>query len=852
MEPQREDAGSVPWEVPARLDQMLAESALTYAERTAIVDGRLRLTYAELDAVVTRAANLLSSRGLRSGERVALDALNGVAFVIFYYAILRAGGVVVPLNVLIGSSLLAQRLDDSGAAMLVCVVGPDGLPAADTAHGAVEKVPSCREVMIVDAGKDSLDRLLDADQAAPPPDPAGSDDPSGSDDAAVISYPRRTPGMPKGVLLTHDAMLHNAASIAHTLNPARTPYVHLVALPLFHLLTQTMQLNAGIATGATLVLMPRFEPGAALGSMANERVTTVVATPSMLWALVRAAEEHPTEAQNARASLRLVSSQLAPLPAAVRDAVAEQLGVLPLEGFGLSETGMLALHARPGDTRPESVGGPVEGAEVRLVDADGTVLDGPGTGELHVRGPGLMREYYHHPEATAAALADGWYRTGNIARRAEDGHYVMVDRPTHLIMRGGLAVYRRALEEALLTHPAISSARVVAVRHPRHGEEVRTVIERDPRAVVSEAELLQWAREQLPGLAGTDLELVKAPPGAGRLERAKTLGTQLLPGVLFAAAGTAVAFAVNLVVPFLSPLTAGVLLGVVLANIGLVPARVRPGLAISTRRLLRAGVVFLGLQLSLFELAGLGAPLLAVVVVTVVFGFVAARWVGRLLGVSRDLSLLTAAGFSICGASAIAAMEGASDADEDEVATSIALVTIFGTIAMFGWPLLQGVLHLGDEAYGAWSGASVHEVAQVVAAASPAGAAALATAVVVKLARVIMLAPLVAVVAFLARRRSDTSSAAGGRKPPLVPLFVVGFLVMVVVRTTGVLPQPVLDVAKIGTTALLAAALFGLGTGVRVRVLLATGPRALALGAISTVAIAAVAYVGVLLAVGLG
>ncbi|MDN5770448.1 MAG: putative sulfate exporter family transporter, partial [Microlunatus sp.] len=434
----------------------------------------------------------------------------------------------------------------------------------------------------------------------------------------------------------------------------------------------------------------------------------------------------------------------------------------------------------------------------------------------------------------------------------EDGHFVMVDRPTHLIMRGGLAVYRRAVEEALLTHPGISEAKVVAVPHTRHGEEVHTVIERDPRAVVSEAELLQWAREQLPGLTGTEMELATVPADASRIERISSVTRQLLPGVAFAAAGTAVAFAVNLVVPFLSPLTAGVLLGVVLANLGWVPTQVRPGLAVSTRRLLRAGVVFLGLQLSLVELAGLGVPLLVVVVVTVVFGFLATRWIGVRLGVSRNLSLLTASGFSICGASAIAAMEGASDADEDEVATAIALVTIFGTIAMFGWPLLQPLLGLGDEAYGAWSGASVHEVAQVVAAASPAGAAALATAVVVKLARVIMLAPLVAVVAYLARRRSHAERDPSGRRPPLVPLFVLGFLAMVVLRTTGVVPQNVLDVTKILTTALLAAALFGLGTGVRVRVLLSTGPRALALGAISTVVLAAVAYAGVLLAVGAG
>lgn len=830
---------------PARIDQVLEQSAASYPERTAIVDGSLRWTYVELNTAVNRAANLLLSRGVRPGDVVALDCRNATEFVVCYYAILRAGGVVAALNVLLGSRLLAQRLEDSGAALLLCLVSADGVPAADTARTAVERVPSCRDVVLLGDGEQSL---ADLTRAQPE---TWTSPPAGPHDAAVISYPRRAPGVPKGVVLTHAAMLHNAAAISHSLYGAPTPDVHLVALPLFHLVTQTMQLNAGIAAGAKLVLMSRFEPVAALRSMAAEGVTILVAAPSMLWALAEAAEEHQEETQSARATLRMVSAQLAPLPAAVHSAVAEQLGVLPLAGFGLSETGMVALHARPGDTRPESVGLPVEGAEVRLVDPDGTVVPGPGTGELEVRGPGLMREYLHDPEATAAAVHDGWYRTGNIARREPDGHFAMVDRPTHLVIRGGHAIYRRAVEEALLTHPAINAATVVAVPHPRHGEELRTVIERDPQSVLSEAELLQWAREQLPGLADTELQVARAA-GASRLESLRALTGHLLPGVAFAAAGTVVAFLVNHFVSVLSPLTAGVLLGVVLANVGLVPARVRPGLAISTRRLLRAGVVFLGLQLSLLELAGLGVPLLVVVVVTVVVGFFATRWIGERLGLSRDLALLTATGFSICGASAIAAMEGASDADEDEVATAIAMVTIFGTIAMFGWPLLQQPLHLGDEAYGAWSGASIHEVAQVVAAAAPAGAAALAVAVVVKLARVIMLAPLVALVAFMARRRSNADHDSGGRRPPLVPLFVLGFLVMIVVRTTGVLPTGVLAAAKILTTALLAAALFGLGTGVRVRVLLSTGPRALVLGAFSTVMLAAVAYAGVLLAVGTG
>ncbi|MCK9516258.1 MAG: putative sulfate exporter family transporter [Ottowia sp.] len=833
-------------EQPARLDHLLARTARANADRTAIVKWSRRLSYAELDRAVSRMANLLISRGVKAGDRVALSALNGPEFVVAYYGIMRAGAIVVPLNALIGGQLLTRRLRDCGAVMHICVVGPDGVPSADAAQNAARQVPSCRELILIDPTETALDALLgeqpdtlDLVRSAP-------------GDAAVMTYPKRTRGPVSGVLLTHAALMYGAAAIADLFRgDGGEPQVQLVALPLFHVVTQSLQLNAGIAVGATLVMKPRFDPDAALELIAAEKITTFVATPSMLWALASAAQQAPSQAEAARACLRMVSSQLAPLPVAVRDTFEQQLGVLPLEGFGLSETGMVALHARPGDREPGSVGTPLEGTQVRLVDSAGTEIAGPDTGILQVRGPGLMAGYYQQPDTTESVMHDGWFHTGYYARRSETGHYVMVDRPTHIIMRRGIAVYRRTVEEALLTHPAISSTKVVATPDARNSEDVVTVIERDPKAVISEHELLQWAYEQLPGLAGTRFELTQAPAGATRAEKTRLFATQLLPGFAYAAAGTLLAFLINWLVPVVSPLTAGVLLGVVAANIGIVTPRVTPGLSLSTKKLLRIGVVFLGLQLSLLEVLGLGGHLLLVVVAVVAFGYLFTVWVGRRLGLSEDLSLLTATGFSICGASAIAAMQGARDADDDEVAMAIALVTIFGTVAMFAWPFLQGLLHLGNEAYGAWAGASVHEVAQVVAAASPAGEESLATAIVVKLARVIMLAPMIAIIAYAARRRSAADASAGGKRPPLIPLFVLGFLAMVVVRTTGVLPDEVLAGAKILTTIFLAAALFGLGVGVKVRILMATGPRALVLGAISTVSIAAVSYLGVLLAVGL-
>lgn len=833
---------------------MLAQSAGLWPQRTAIVKREERVTYGELDLLVHRMAHLLRARGIAAGDRVALSALNGVEFVVAYYAVLRAGAVVVPLNILLGTALLAQRLEDSGAKMLICVLGPNGLPAADTAQAATARIKGC-QLLLIDPAKEPLQRLLQGQ-----PDTAMEAAAAGPDADAVVTYPKRKPGRVNGVVLSHAALMRSAESVLQTLyaapsegtTPDAQPEVHLVALPLFHMVGQTFQLGAGLATGAKLVMKPRFDADVALDLMAREGVTSFIATPGMLWALATAAKDHPDKAPAAAKTLRLLSSQLGPLPPSVREAVTSTLGVAPLEGFGVSETCMVALHARPGDQAPGSVGTPMEGFEVRLVDADDHLIDGAGEGNLEVRGAGLMRAYDHNPEATQAALHDGWFRTGYYGRRAADGRYELINRPAYIVMRHGVAIHRRIVEEALLSHPAITSAKIVTSPTARSGEEAVTLIERDPKAVISEDELVQWAFEQLPGLAGTEIKLsgmAKVPDAAGRPQSAMA---RLWPGFLYAAVGTAIAFLIHQFVPVLSPLTAGVLLGVVLANIGLVRPRVMPGLSLSTKKLLRLGVVFLGLQLSLLDVLGLGWRVIALVIALVILGFLITRWLGKRLGLSDDLSLLTATGFSICGASAIAAMQGVKDADEDDVAISIALVTIFGTIAMFGWPFLQGLLHLGNEAYGAWAGASVHEVAQVVAAASPAGEESLATAIVVKLARVLMLAPMIAMITYAARRRSQTGMGGSGKRPPLLPLFVLGFLIMVGIRTSAVLPQDILDIAKVLTTIMLAAALFGLGVGVRIRVLMATGPRALVLGACSTVVIAVLAYVGVVIAIGLG
>lgn len=319
--------------------------------------------------------------------------------------------------------------------------------------------------------------------------------------------------------------------------------------------------------------------------------------------------------------------------------------------------------------------------------------------------------------------------------------------------------------------------------------------------------------------------------------------TSVWPGlgvlVVIATAATALAS----VVPFLSPLVTAIVLGALVVNVTVVPARFGQGIAFGSRSLLRLGVVLLGFRLSVGDLGGLGLPGLGVVALVVTVTFVGTRRLARWLGLPEDLGLLVATGYSICGASAIVAMDGVVHADEEETAYAITLVTLCGTLSIFVLPLLAGALGLSGEAFGSWVGGSVHDVGQVVATAAHADAAAVSAATVVKLTRVVLLAPLVAIVA-IRRRRLTASSATVADHPPLLPLFVCGFLAAIAVRSSGLLGAGALgDIATVEKL-VLTIALVGLGMGVRVQRMGRLGGRPLLLGMSSWVLVASAAYVG--------
>ncbi len=320
----------------------------------------------------------------------------------------------------------------------------------------------------------------------------------------------------------------------------------------------------------------------------------------------------------------------------------------------------------------------------------------------------------------------------------------------------------------------------------------------------------------------------------------------VLPGLAMTAVGVAVSVGLHELVPTVGTLTWAVALGALAANAGAVPHRAGPGLRLASKRLLRVGVALLGFSLSVGALAEIGVPVLAMVVAVLVATLLGTVWLGRRLGIGGPRRLLVATGFAVCGASAVAAMQRNADADEEDVAAAVALVTLYGTLAMVALPLLQPVLGVSDLQASTWSGASVHEVGQVVVAAEGVGGGLVGVALAVKLTRVLMLAPVVAVTGLLRRRELHSAGGDGLALPPLVPLFVVAFAVAVALRSAGLVPAGALDVIAAVQTAALAAGMFALGTGVRVRELVHGAGPALLLGAGSTALVVGLSLLGVL------
>ena len=492
----------------SNLASLLEDSAQHYGDREAVVLGDARLTYTEVNGAANQVANLLVERGIRPGDKVALSCPNLPYFPIVYYGILKAGASVVPLNVLLKGREVAYHLDDSDAKAFLCFEGTEQLPIGEAGHAGFGDVDACEHFLLITADPaaespiDGVETLGSAMKDQPPTfDTVDTDD----DDTAVILYTSGTTGKPKGAELRHSNMHSNAMTGEPLFGAdADNPDTYLCVLPLFHSFGQTVIMNGGFAYGGTVVMLPRFEAGPALKAMAKEEVSFFAGVPTMYWGLLGALDESGVDAQQLAANLRVAAAGGSALPGEVHKEFGRRFGVTILEGYGLSETSPVASFSPYGeDVRVGSIGRPIPGVEMKLINPEdwSDVPDGPDeVGEIAIKGPNVMKGYYARPDATEESIRDGWFRSGDLGRKDEDGYYYIVDRSKDMIIRGGFNVYPREIEEVLMTHPAVSLAAVIGVPHESHGEEIKAVVikEKD-HDDVSEDDLVAWSKEEMAG-----------------------------------------------------------------------------------------------------------------------------------------------------------------------------------------------------------------------------------------------------------------------------------------------------------------------------------------------------------------
>ena len=479
---------------------LLDDSAREVPERTAIIYENTRLSYAELNAAVNQVANGLVQAGIQPGDTVGLSCQDVPYFPIAYYGILKAGGVVMPLNVLLKAREIAYHLQDADAKAYLCQEGSPELPIGEMGYTAFQEVEGCQHFFLMtndlDAPSpyDGVQTLSMMMRNQPTTFETAMTDPN---DTAVILYTSGTTGKPKGAELSHMNMLMNAR-LSETMYERKDHDVHLITLPLFHSFGQSVQMNAGIYNRATLVLLDRFSPDAALRLMDSENVTIFAGVPTMYWAILNYPGTDKYDLAKIARNLRVCCSGGAAMPVEVMKAFEVRFNVKILEGYGLSETSPVATFNRlDRPTKPGSIGLPVWGVSVRLVDQNDQDVDVNELGEIAIRGHNVMKGYYKRPEATAEAMRGGWFHTGDVGRRDEDGFIFIVDRVKDMIIRGGFNVYPREIEEVLMMHPAVSLAAVVGVAHERHGEEVKAYVILKEEANVTEVELVAWSKQNM-------------------------------------------------------------------------------------------------------------------------------------------------------------------------------------------------------------------------------------------------------------------------------------------------------------------------------------------------------------------
>ena len=460
------------------LARMLTDTAAEHGDRPAIKLDDLVLNHSALEGASRHVAGLLRARGVGPGDRVGIMLPNVPYFPVLFYGALRLGAVVVPMNPLLKDREVGFHLSDSGARLLFA-----WHQFAEAAQGGADHAGA--ECVLVEPGTFEQE----VGSAEPVADIADRAD----DDTALILYTSGTTGTPKGAELTHHN-LRAAAQISVDLVDSGPDTVTFGGLPLFHVFGLTSGLNSCVRVGALLTLLPRFDPAKALEIVQRDQVNTFLGVPTMYAALLH----HPGHDSFDASSLELCVSGGAAMPVEVLRGFEAAFGCKVLEGYGLSESCAIATFNRPDrERKPGSIGLPVMETELKLVDDDGNEVPEGEVGEIIMRGPTVMKGYWNRPDATRETLAGGWLKTGDMARRDEEGYYFIVDRKKELIIRGGFNVYPREIEEVFYEHAAVRDAAVIGVPHESLGEEIAAAVVLRDGADAAAAELREYVKARV-------------------------------------------------------------------------------------------------------------------------------------------------------------------------------------------------------------------------------------------------------------------------------------------------------------------------------------------------------------------
>jgi long-chain acyl-CoA synthetase len=471
------------------LGHFLNLSAQRYPDVTAVILDDRKMTYAEVASAARRVANALAAKGVGKGDKVAMMIPNTPHFPIIYYGILMNGATVVPVNVLYVHHEIEHYLRDSEAVAFFAFKAFE-----QEARRAFLDVPSCKHFIVVstmddlstpEVGENFMHLMMQSDTEFEPA-------PTMPDDTAVILYTSGTTGLPKGAELTHFNLFFNAYYASREIVKVDAGGVILATLPLFHSFGQTCVMNAAMLRGATITMLPRFETEKAMQIVHRDKVNVLALVPTMYFFILN----FPDWKKYDFSSVRLAASGGAALPEDVHRRFKERYGITILEGYGLSETSPVASFTLEGEeVRVGSIGKPIWGVEMRIRRDDGTFA-GPGEiGEIAIRGHNIMKGYYNKPQATAEAIVDGWFLSGDLGKMDEDGYFYIVDRKKDLIIRGGMNIYPREIEEILYAHPKVLEAAVIGIPDPARGEEVKVYVSAKAGEMLTPEEILAYLQE---------------------------------------------------------------------------------------------------------------------------------------------------------------------------------------------------------------------------------------------------------------------------------------------------------------------------------------------------------------------